>query len=312
MRKKRKLYPLAADGSPVYSEAKLATYNDKMKQGYWVKISIDMMEQGKSADHITDTIAKFKKVTKKRAQEILSFANAVVRNRVVTASKTVTAIHIERYNRRIKQLLAVEELDYDNIFWPTNANGLIVDENGNLTDELPGENQITYDAWLYSRNRKIKAFDLALDTMLQKERLLKITPDILSIVFNETIEINIREKKKQPDWTKLSFEKQVRMMEIMQQARQQGDEIPSVTAAAIEDQVTEDIVHEVIEEANITKIAQTLLPPPVPEPITSFDPTKRLKEKMRIMALKRLMEAGAHLDAAEQKLLDDYDNENKS
>jgi hypothetical protein len=212
----------------------------KLKQ--WIVKAIELLKEGCSPAFIKQHIALNKKgaVTVGILDKILSAAHTEISSEYVNKRSEVVALHIQRYNKQIKKLLAVEELDQDMI-------------------NSEEEGGITYEAWMKSREKKIKAGYLAMETMFQKERLLQLHNKNFNFNFNQTETIKeVKTVKAIPDLSKLTFDEQVELYELMMEAKEDENENISVKVINQETKinVTEDIEAEIVEPANVELIKQ--------------------------------------------------------
>ena len=269
--------------------ARKTTGGNKKKK--WVLYTLEKMKEGESASSIRKYLNEHKEGSRSEEaiNEIFSEVNSHLSNDQFTKSEELTAIHLKRYNNTINKLLATEELSQDDI-------------------DSEEEGGISYETWQRSRDKKIRAYYQAIETMVQKETLLQYHNKDFTVEVNikENIEVN-EKKEKWVNVDKLTFEEQLELYELIKLCKKDDNVLQSVTEAARkEDNVTEDIEHEIIEEVNIEQIKREELPPPVYiSPVTNFDPTVLLRKKLKEMAAKEMTRAGAKLTEEENKHLKD-------
>jgi len=260
---------------------------------------IDLLKGGKSNKVVKTKIASGLKgkISENMINSLIKEAGLIIQNEYLKDAKSITAIHEQRYDRIISENLKIEELDQKDIV--SHDGELIVDGEGNISEKQG----ITFAQWQASRNRKTKAYDDVLDTLQQKENLLQLVNLNLEIDINEEIDINLHDKKSMYDTSKLTFEEQVELLQLMKKARKGNKEIQSITEIESEVHITEDVIAEVLP-ANIEQIKQVPAPVEIQDNSAPFDPTRKLRENLAKLAARKLKEAGGNLDSDEKKLLD--------
>lgn len=260
------------------------------KKKQWILTAIEMMKEGKSGSYIREHIRTFKEgsVSETAINEIFSEANLILTTDQYQKSTELTAIHVSRYNTTINRLLAVEELDQE----------LIDSEE---------EGGISYETWMKSREKKIKAYLQCIDTMIQKESLLQYHNKDFTFDVNIDETIEIKEVKPKYDVSKLTFEEQLELYGIIRECKKDENQLASVLEV-VREQKTEtiDVEHQVIEQANIEQIKQKEIEPEhYVSPVTQFDPTILLRKKLKEAAAREIQRVGGNLTEEEKKHLKD-------
>jgi hypothetical protein len=267
--------------SPNLKNDNVQLSDTKLKK--WIVKAVEMLKDNYPATYIRQHIALNKEGVVNTAviDRIITAANAEIGKEYFTKQSEITALHLKRYNKQIKKLREVKELDQDMI-------------------DSAEEGGISYEDWMKSREKKIKAVHNTFDTMFQKERLLGIHNKNFNFNFNQTETIKeVKTTKKIPNIHKLSFEQQVKLYELLMKAKEDENEMISVKVVNQETKVEhiEDIEAEVIEQANVELIKQeTVKELPAPKPLTNADPTARLRESLAKIAAEKLKKHGANLD----------------
>jgi len=192
------------------------------------------------------------------------------RNEFVKAMQVIP-LHIERYNRQIDRLLSVQmfsEEDYE-------------------------FGKVKKQQYYRQRNKKIKAYSDAVDTMIQKERLLQFHTSGFNIkITEEKTEIHIEAKSKY-NLDLLSHEEKVELLRLYEQAKKQQSSIPSVSYNNQQQGETIDIPHEEVKEpANVTQIKQIEAPIITEFTLKPVDPLKKLQENFNKLAAEKFREIG--------------------
>jgi hypothetical protein len=189
-------------------------------------------------------------------------------------------LHLVRYYNTINWLLKIEELPFGQV--------------------LLGK--ISHQQWLASRNRKSKACHNVLDTMQQAETLIGIHNESFTVEINEDIDVTVNKKKPNYDWSKLTFEEMVELMELVRMSRSDYNEPESVQVQNTEQQEIIDGKATVLNpEVNIDLIQ--LEQPEISANEMVKDPGVRLRESLFKIAAKKFQEIGANLDDKEKEYL---------
>lgn len=260
---------------------------------------VELKKEGKSNKVIIDHLLEktHGKVSRNMLENLTKEADLFIQNEHIQEVNLVVSIHTQRYNQAITDLLKVEELSQDDIV--SSDGKMIVSEDGTISEKQG----ITYQQWQASRDRKIKAYDEALNTMQQKENLLQLVNLDLEIDINEKIDINIKSEKPKYDFSLLTFEERVELMELCDEAAMDHDEIMG-TIEVIDEKPEETVDVEVeILPANVEQIKQVEPEGEKESVVTHFDLKLKLREKLKVIAAKKLKDAGANLDDQEQSLL---------
>lgn len=259
----------------------------------WVVEAVELMKQGYSTSYIRQQIAASKKgkVNSVVIDNILATVNELIFTESLTGKEQVKMIHVRRYNRQINRLLATEELDFDKIS---------VDKDGDLIGEY------SYDEWFASREKKKTNYWNAIAALQQKEKVLQFHNDGFEFEINTEENVNVVDKKPKYDVTKLTFEEQLELYELMKKAKKGENELLSVVESVKSlSQEVQDAEAVVIPPANIEQIAHEKLEVVVEKPTFVIDPTARLKERMKQIAARTLQGIGGHLDDTEKRFLED-------
>jgi hypothetical protein len=265
-------------------------------QKQWVYVAVELMKEGRSVIYIKNHIAENKKgsTSISSLDKIIEHANALIRSEFSSKAKDIQVLHTRRYNENINNLLKIEELNQDDI-------------------DSDKEGEITYEAWLNSRNKKIKAYDECIKSMMQKENLLQMNSDSFVFEINEEVNVEVKETKPKYDFSKLTLEEQVELYELVKLARVGDNEMHSIIERKRDEVVeTIDVVAEVVQTTNIDQIEQKHTSPEVPKLPFVVDPTAKLKEMLKREAAKKLQEIGSHLDEKEKFYLNDKDKNEKT
>lgn len=258
------------------------------KKKQWVLKAVEMLKQNYTNAWVREYIINQKEgsISEVAINDIFSEANLILTTEQYQKSTELTAIHVTRYNATIRRLLAVEELDQD----------LIDSEE---------EGGITYETWMKSREKKIKAYLQCIDTMIQKETLLQYHNKDFTLEVNIDETVEIRETKPKFDVGKLTFEEQLELYQMIKDAKKGENEIASITEVNREQKAEViDIDHEVVEPANIEQIKQKEIEPePYVSPVTAFDPTVLLRKRLKEVAAKQFQKKGAKLTDEEKEHL---------
>lgn len=288
MSKKRgKTTRVKKNGNPLNFELN----KDKLeatKKKRWVLEAIDLMKTGYSNAYIREHIMTNKEgaVSVAYIDSILSIANNEIVNSQFSKSEEIIPLHINRYNRQIKRLLETKDGD---------------DLLANADDEVVIDPETYYKL----RDKKIRAFSDCLDTMKLKEELLQFHHKDFVINYNLEEEVKIKDSPLKINLDKLTLEEQVELYQLIKKARKSENELAQIILNTTTSEVIEDITHEeVVEKPNIDQIKIEEKEVEIKKlPITSVDPTIRLKEALARVAAKKLREAGATLTDEENELL---------
>jgi hypothetical protein len=182
----------------------------------------------------------------------------------------VVALHIERYSRQIDRLLSVttsSDEDYDN-------------------------GKVSKTQFYRQRNKKIKAYNDAIDTLIQKERLLQFHSSGFKIsISEEKTEINYHT---QPKWdlSALSDEEQVEILELMLKAKKNQSIPLSITPYTGKQDESIEAAEVVEERPNIELIKQIEAPVIAEFSLRPVDPVTKLHQIINKVAAQRFGEVG--------------------
>lgn len=261
----------------------------------WVEVVIELMEQGFSAKYIKqyihDNKQKHERFGTKGIDNFYTQANRVISSQHATKIKEVQAIHVDRYNKQINELLSVTELPS-----PFGEEKSDEDGNGEFDDDLGDEGEGGFEdavkAFFESRKKKIKAYNDALDTMERKETCLQMHSKSFTYVINEEFDVTVNNSEpKAPVFNpeKLTLEELVELLGYIQESRIDTNNVQSVTEMIREENVTEDVEAVVVATANIEAIKhEPIIIKERRETVPISDPAAKLKEALRKMTEKKL------------------------
>lgn len=196
-------------------------------------------------------------------------------------AEEIIPIHIFRYNRMINLLINTKDIE---------------------ESEVDGE-VITWDDFWKARNTKIRAYLDCIQTLTQKEELLQFHNKEFTVEWNLEETVEIKEKVSRPDFSKLSFDEKVELLELMKKAKLDENNLPAVIQTNEETKTdTVDVNHEVTDEVNITSIKHENVQEAFKASVQT-DPKARLQEAIMKIAAKKLSQAGANLDENERRLI---------
>lgn len=255
----------------------------------WVTKALEMMKEGLSQQYITNFISENKKGGHSTGtiKQILGNASQIINNEYTRKISEVQLLHVRRYNENIVRLLKTTCYTYDDV-----------------------ANQVCdWEQFFESKNRKIKAFNDAINSIVQKENTLQMDSNTFTVEVNEEMEVNIKEEKAVVpvfNVSKLTFVEQVELYELMRKAKQGEADLASVIEGVQEatGQITEDVKAIVDTPANVASIKHEKLEVIEEKPPFVVDPTAKLKETLRRLAAARIKEIGGHLDPQEKAYLE--------
>lgn len=258
----------------------------------WIIKAIELMKQGYANSFIRDYIRDRKEGSKSddAINTILAEANAEIVASQFSKAQEVIPLHIARYNRIIEKCLAVQ--DADDMYTEEEAEEMLI------------ENPKQY--W-YLREKKVRAYSDAINTLIQKEELLQYHNKDFNIQINIEEETEINQIiRPSIDVSRLDFEEQLQLLELMKKAKKNDFDLLAITQgeqAKEEDKIIEAVVTSV-PKANVEDIKIEKLPePPVKSIVTASDPTIRLRQSLALLAAQRFKEAGGQLTDDEEKLI---------
>jgi hypothetical protein len=193
----------------------------------------------------------------------------------------VIPIHTERYNRQIARLLAFEDYTKE--------------------DLRKGIDKAEY---YKAREQKIRAYSDAINTMIQKERILQFHNSGFQLeVIEEKVEI--RKSKDALDFDKLTVEELVKLLNLIQKTKSDTKYLaPIILNNSISriEQVQEK--RELNEPVNIELIKHEDPPENMDMSLPfKIDPVIKLKENLNKIAANRFKEVGGNLDKEEERLI---------
>lgn len=247
-----------------------------------VDIAIQLIKEGYSKDFVIQNLIEnsIDIITPDQAKGIFSEAESFVKNEYDRKVTDIWNLHSTRYRKQISRLLATEELEERNIAI-----------------------SCTYEEWQASRQKKIKAYDQALTTMKQLENLCLIHHESI-LEINDDTQINIDETKQKINLTKLTFDEQLELLQLMQKARIDNNELKSVSEAILSSVLEDENILQLIpEEPNVGQIKQEEIEPQPNAPAFNSNPTKKLIENLKRIAAQKFRDAGGKLNETEEGLL---------
>jgi hypothetical protein len=251
----------------------------------WVLKSIELLKQGYSPSYIRDYIRERKQGSKSESalDTIISEANILIVSDQFLKAQEIIPIHIMRYNQIVDRLMQVEDGE----------------------DKRAKGEEVDSETYWKLREKKIRAFNDAINTLYQKEDIKQYHNKDFTINLNIEEEVVVREVKPQWKVDKLSFEDQLELLELMKLSKKDENELLAIIHSTEMEKVkTEDVEAVVVEKANVEDIQQEQLPAPkVKSPISSADPTIKLRESLQKLAAKQFKEVGGSLTEEEEKLI---------
>lgn len=232
----------------------------------------------------TEINEKFKKYTDNSLTIMLSTARSIIVNTNFSKAEEVIPIHVARYNNQVAKLLATRCIDISEV------DGCIV----------------TWKEYYMALEKKINAYMSAIQSLFQKETLLQYHKDDFIININTEETILIKDVKPKIDLSKLTFDEQVELYELIKKSRQDENEIVGVIQPNKETlELIEEVKEIPAEIPNIQFIKVEQQPAlPYRSQVTAADPTVKLRETLARRAAQRFKEAGGTLTAEEEKLLE--------
>jgi hypothetical protein len=251
----------------------------------WIIKTIELFKEGFSSNYIREFLEKNK--TGSRSVQainiVIAEANAEIKNSQFSKQQEIIPIHLNKYHNQALRLLAVRDFTEQ--------------------DVLSGKTD--WEGFYKARDRKIKACNDCLQTILQKEQLLGYHREGFTLEINTEETVEIREEKPEFDVSEISFEEQLELYKLVKEAREDENELLAVimTDKQASDQITVDVQHEIVETANVEQITKIELPEPIKKSeVTASDPTIKLRESLKLLAAKKFHEVGT-LTEDEKELL---------
>lgn len=251
-----------------------------------IQIVTDVLAMGHNTQEAKTKLIAYRKEKKQSINpqlidRIIGEVSRNLRDEYGKDKNHVMALHIERYNHDIINILSLE-------------NHI---EKAKEADEL-GEQYEFPDGFDFGKTkmRLINRYFDALSTILQKEKVLQMHSNgfLVSIVNNLNIE---KKEKKQYDLSKLTFEQKIDFLNLLLKSKKNDFEVGSVILRSPDvQQKTIDIVHEVIEEGvNIDKIKHEEQPPAIPMQTGTaiYDVNQKLAETLKKRAEEAYRNAGS-------------------
>ena len=243
------------------------------RQRKWITKSIEWMKEGWSVKMIKDAIYAQKEggMARSTIEKIVFEANRIIIQDFSQDRASVTSLHIKRYNKQIKKLLATRDDD-------------VLDEEGQV-DKIAGI------------KKKVNAYFDCLETMFQKEKLLQYHSKSFKIIVNNTdeLEIHLPSKTKKLDVKKLTFQERLELYKLMTKAKRTEDEVLGVKLNVRNDEEVIDIDHEVIHETNVDKIQETNIDKISKQGISLEEAALKIRKALQREATKKFQEIGGKI-----------------
>lgn len=259
---------------------------EKSLNKQWIIKAIELLKEGSSNSYVRELIEREKQGSKSSSaiNTILSEANRLITEAQFSKIEEIIPIHTKRYNNEINRLIETTDFTEDDVL-------------SGITD---------WEGFYKAREKKIKAFNDCVNTLVQKERLLQFHNKDFVIEYN--VEHTIKEvEKKQPkvNLKNLSHDERVMILKMIMKMKESENDILAITVTeTVDKQVTVDGEAEVIEKPNIDEIKIEERPIPIEKSqVTIHDPVKRLKEHLKIKAAEQFKQAGGTLTDDEEKLI---------
>ena len=192
----------------------------------------------------------------------------------------VIPIHIKRYDAQINRLLSIQDYSENDVF----------------------SGAVGYREFLKARERKIKALNDCLTTMIAKESLLQFHN--LGTEFSFTDE-NVEIRKPQPKYNleSLTYDEQVELYHLWMKAKIDQRHIVPITG--IDETQAEEFIEDavVIEETpNISQIKKIEASPNSEFILKPVDPLTQIKKSFDKLAVQKFAEVGT-ITSEEENLL---------
>lgn len=245
-----------------------------------IKEATQLFRNGYSEQTATEMIGNmYERLTLPNIQFVLTKASAIIASQYPKDRATIVGIHVKRYNQ-----------DYDDIvMWFEEQQYLQVPEK-------------------YRKQTQIaKLFD-ALDLLEAKERVLQLHTKNTQIKVYNTLNAKVKEKKAIFDLSTLSLTEKIDFLSLIVRSKKSHSEVLGVIPHGTkrENQITEDIEVEIVPP-NITKIKQTNIPLPAPQPqqpeVLLTNITDKIKKALEKKAQQDFEAKGANQNQA-PKLID--------
>jgi len=266
----------AEKGTPFYAENRVDVEKlPKKSQIKTVYRAIDLLKEGKSRQKTKEQLeweGFNKTLDEDKLEEFIDIAADIIATEFLKKDEVVIGIHIERYNEELKRLQKL------------------------LDGNFPGVPVSVRIASI------ISTYSSMMDVMYQKEGLLQLHSKNTVIKVNQQNNIIHRTRKEKFDFSILSFDEKVELLNLITKTTMSDSEISGVILnTGKKDEVVIDIEHEEVKELNIDKIKQEV--PPVPEAELSMLAIFELKEKMKKVMEQRAKEefkkSGGKIDERE-------------
>jgi hypothetical protein len=155
------------------------------------------------------------------------------------------------------------------------------------------------------REKKVRAYNDAMNTLVQKEELLQYHNHDFVVDINVEHTVTLKENRPQYNLDMITFDEQLELMRLFKKARKDESELAGIIQAKNSEGGTVDVTYEEFSVVpNISLIKHEALP--VENNIQGnkrVNPTTRLQEIHAKLVARRIKEAGGHLDADEENLI---------
>lgn len=201
-----------------------------------------------------------------------------------STAEEIIPIHLFRYNSTINQLIKTKEID---------------------ESEVDGE-IVTWDDFWKARNNKIRAYSDCINTLIQKEELLKFHNREFQIEINAKEKISLNLKPNKYDFSILPLNEQVDLLKLVVKTKetlynapisiiQTNSEVNSQQSTPTPSNKEGGLNIDLIRQETVTEVFQTSI---------NRNPTARLQEALMRIAAIKFKDAGATLDESEEKMID--------
>lgn len=260
-----------------------------------IALAIEILKQGDKPTYAKEKLNELAKGSLDDTQltDYVYDAARIITNDFSRTIPDLRSEHVTRYQNMVNTLLSIEELDPALIGKPISQGG------------------ITRKAWKASRDAKIQACDDCLKAMYQLEIACGILGSYLTIEVNTHFEVKDDKvaTSAKYDYSKLSLDQKVRLLELMQKAKVKDDDNASPESVKEATNTDTPNFEEVIakdESANINQIKKIDLPKATgikSQDSSLNDVKQRLRDTLRADAANKFQAAGANLDKQELNLV---------
>lgn len=234
-----------------------------------IKKAMDFLASGNSTSEVKRVLLDSEKgKSENYINKIVNEANKRLSDEYGKDKNEVIAIHVQRYNKDIVNLLDCEsEID---------------------ASDMPD---------FMKKNKKITSYYQALSSMFQKEKVLQMHSKSFQIFISNKVNYQVVEEAPTYDLSALTMEQKTDFLRLILKSKKNDIEMGSVilrTEAKQEETI--DVQHEEVkEEANITKIKK-VVPKQIDPPQVGtalLDAKNALKRALEKAAIKEFKKAGS-------------------